>query len=88
MDIIRAWKDEEYRLSLSEEEQALLPANPAGLTELSDDELDSIVGGTIVCQASAARNCNNSGNCVSAVCSAVCANSAVCIISVIICPNG
>ena len=30
MDIIRAWKDEEYRLSLTEEQRALLPDNPAG----------------------------------------------------------
>ena len=36
LDIIRAWKDEEYRLSLSEAERALLPANPAGLIELTD----------------------------------------------------
>ncbi len=45
MDIIRAWKDEEYRLSLTEEQQALLPDNPAGLMELSYAELESIVVG-------------------------------------------
>jgi mersacidin/lichenicidin family type 2 lantibiotic len=45
MDIIRAWKDEEYRLSLTEEQQALLPDNPAGLMELSDAELWGIVAG-------------------------------------------
>lgn len=37
--IIRAWKDEEYRMSLSEAEQALLPEHPSGLIEISDDEL-------------------------------------------------
>lgn len=37
--IIRAWKDEEYRMSLSEAEQALLPQHPSGLVEISDDEL-------------------------------------------------
>ena len=31
-DIIRAWKDTEYRLSLSEAEQALIPPHPAGLS--------------------------------------------------------
>ena len=46
MDIIRAWKDEEYRLSLTEEQRALLPDSPAGLMELSDAELASIVGGS------------------------------------------
>jgi mersacidin/lichenicidin family type 2 lantibiotic len=47
MDIIRAWKDEEYRMSLTEEQRALLPDNPAGLAgrELSDDDLKNIVGG-------------------------------------------
>jgi mersacidin/lichenicidin family type 2 lantibiotic len=43
--IIRAWKDPEYRLSLSDEDQALLPENPAGAIELSDDELEMAAGG-------------------------------------------
>ena len=45
LDIIRAWKDEEYRLSLSDAEQALVPAHPAGLTELTDAELGATEGG-------------------------------------------
>lgn len=45
-DVIRAWKDEEYRASLSEAERAQLPENPAGLTELSDSALDTASGGT------------------------------------------
>ena len=45
MDIIRAWKDEEYRLSLSEEERGLLPENPAGLIELADAQMNDVVGG-------------------------------------------
>ena len=44
--IIRTWKDEAYRRSLSEGEQAQLPANPAGLIELTDLELASVAGGT------------------------------------------
>ena len=36
IDIIRAWKDEEYRATLSEGELAQLPENPAGLIELTD----------------------------------------------------
>jgi len=36
IDVIRAWKDEEYRLGLSEAERALLPAHPAGAVEISD----------------------------------------------------
>ena len=38
-DVIRAWKDPAYRASLSEEEQAALPLNPAGIADLSDDQL-------------------------------------------------
>lgn len=45
IDIIRAWKDEAYRLSLSETEQALLPENPAGHLELTEAELGAIAGG-------------------------------------------
>jgi mersacidin/lichenicidin family type 2 lantibiotic len=43
--LIRAWKDEEYRLSLGEAERALLLENPAGSIELSDAELDAVAGG-------------------------------------------
>lgn len=45
MNIIRAWKDNEYRASLSEAEKALLPAHPAGLVELTDSELATVAGG-------------------------------------------
>lgn len=45
IDVIRAWKDPEYRLGLSEAERALLPEHPAGLIELEDGELGTIEGG-------------------------------------------
>jgi mersacidin/lichenicidin family type 2 lantibiotic len=45
VDIIRAWKDEEYRLSLTEAERASLPAHPAGLIELENDEMKAVLGG-------------------------------------------
>ncbi len=45
IDIIRAWKDEEYRNSLSEEQRSQLPENPAGMIELSDEDMGSVVGG-------------------------------------------
>jgi len=44
LEIIRAWKDEEYVSSLTSAEQGLLPQNPAGLIELPDDELRLAVG--------------------------------------------
>ena len=45
IDIIRAWKDEEYRNSLSEEQRSQLPENPAGVIELPDDIAQSVAGG-------------------------------------------
>jgi mersacidin/lichenicidin family type 2 lantibiotic len=45
IDIIRAWKDPEYRLSLSEAEKAMLPDHPAGIIELTDDEMGAVAGG-------------------------------------------
>ena len=44
-DIIRAWKDGEYRQSLSEAERAMLPEHPAGLIDLTDAELATVAGG-------------------------------------------
>ncbi len=45
LDIIRAWKDEEYANSLTDVQRAMLPDNPAGIIELSDRDLDSAAGG-------------------------------------------
>ena len=45
VDVIRAWRDEDYRLSLSADEQAQLPPSPIGALELTDAELDLAAGG-------------------------------------------
>ena len=44
LDIIRAWKNPVYRDSLSAEELASFPAHPAGLAELTDEELKKASG--------------------------------------------
>ena len=44
---IRAWKDADFRESLNEAELMAMPANPAGLNELNDSDLDVANGGTI-----------------------------------------
>ncbi len=44
-NVIRAWKDADYRSTLSKEELAKLPANPAGTSELSEGELANVSGG-------------------------------------------
>ena len=46
INIVRAWKDEEYYLSLTEEQRASLPANPAAALELSDTDLRGVSGGS------------------------------------------
>jgi mersacidin/lichenicidin family type 2 lantibiotic len=43
--IIRAWKDEAFRNSLSDAERAQLPEHPVGPIELSDTELEHVTGG-------------------------------------------
>jgi mersacidin/lichenicidin family type 2 lantibiotic len=47
VDIARAWKDPEYRKSLTAEELASLPPNPAGSPEISEAELGRVSGGMI-----------------------------------------
>jgi len=46
LDVVRAWRDAEYRASLAESQRALLPDNPAGALNLSDLDLESVAGGT------------------------------------------
>jgi mersacidin/lichenicidin family type 2 lantibiotic len=42
-DITRAWKDENYRQTLSEEQLNMLPAHPAG--EMDEVEMEKVCGG-------------------------------------------
>ena len=42
--VIRAWRDPEYRSTLSSEQLDGLPSHPAGLIELSDNQLASAGG--------------------------------------------
>lgn len=48
VNIARAWKDDDYFLSLSDAERALVPDNPAGLIELNDEDLSEVGGGTLI----------------------------------------
>ena len=45
-DVIRAWKDVEYRASLSATEIEMLPAHPSGLVEINDADLGGVAGGS------------------------------------------
>jgi mersacidin/lichenicidin family type 2 lantibiotic len=53
-EIVRAWKDAEYRATLSEEERASLPEHPAGWVELSDAQMETVMGAQ---QALTTPNC-------------------------------
>lgn len=44
VNLIRAWKDADYRASLSAAELAELPENPAGLVELPEDAMAEVGG--------------------------------------------
>jgi mersacidin/lichenicidin family type 2 lantibiotic len=54
-NIVRAWKDETYRQSLSVEEQAMLPASPAGEIELTEAQLEAVFGGWDECGEATGR---------------------------------
>lgn len=53
-EIVRAWKDAEYRATLSEEERASLPEHPAGWVELPDAQMETVMGAQ---QALTTPNC-------------------------------
>jgi mersacidin/lichenicidin family type 2 lantibiotic len=66
LDIIRAWKDEDYRLSLSDSQRALLPDSPVGLVELSDIDMSTLAGGggsSSSCKPGGWGKTGNSGRC-------------------------
>jgi mersacidin/lichenicidin family type 2 lantibiotic len=46
IDLGRAFRDEDYYLSLSEAERASLPTHPAALIEVREDELKAVAGAT------------------------------------------
>lgn len=66
VDVIRAWKDKAYRASLTAEELASLPENPAG-APLSDLETGMIRGGAET-MPSEGWYCSLSGECNGGTC--------------------
>ena len=46
VDVIRAWRDEKYYRSLNAEQRQALPDHPAGLMDLSDDDIRQVFGGS------------------------------------------
>jgi len=58
-NIIRAWEDPEYRKSLRAEELAMLPENPVGQIELTEDELSEVLGA----RSGNSQTCNTYSGC-------------------------
>ena len=48
VDVVRAWKDPAYRRTLTAEQVAALPAHPAGLVDLGDEDLAGARGGLAI----------------------------------------
>lgn len=57
IDIIWAWKDVEYRSTLSAAERAALPHHPAGLVEVPEEELAAVAGGKSYFTGTCGRVC-------------------------------
>ncbi|MBV9020938.1 MAG: mersacidin/lichenicidin family type 2 lantibiotic [Ktedonobacteraceae bacterium] len=64
IDIVRAWKDAEYRESLSSEELAQVPAHPAGEVELAEGDLAGVVGGLSAVVGGGCQSTASTGSCV------------------------
>ena len=69
IDVVRAWKDEQYRLSLTEEERSQLPSHPVGTMDLSDADLMSVFGGLEV---------DPGGGCTCCCCTCTCCTCCCC----------
>ena len=65
LDIIRAWKDEDYANSLTDAQRAMLPQNPAGIIELTDRDLDGATGAAEAATISLVTICSLDSLCMS-----------------------
>lgn len=66
VDVIRAWRDEKYYRSLTSEQQQSLPAHPAGLIELTDNDIRQVFGGSESSNTGCSKPvfaCSESGGC-------------------------
>ena len=58
-DVVRAWRDPEYRASLSDHELAALPPNPAGELSMTDVRFHRASGPSKNSSATTAWFCTN-----------------------------
>jgi len=71
VDLARAWRDQDYYLSLTDDERASLGAHPAGVLALDDAALKSITGGDCTCDCCQTQNCT-AADCETVNTTAVC----------------
>ena len=57
INIIRAWKDSAYFESLTDDEKAMVPANPAGSVDTAIDAATVVGGRALSASARAAASC-------------------------------
>ena len=57
LEIVRAWKDQDYRASLTEAQRAQLPAHPSGAIEVrcESDAVDLALGWKSPCHKCTSR---------------------------------
>ncbi len=55
--IVRAWKDKDFRNTLSAEQLKALPVNPSGLIEITDEDLGLAIGGHPTCNVACSVGC-------------------------------
>lgn len=64
-ELIRAWRDDEFRATLSEDQLAQLKEIPEALSELTEEELEMIAGGADKCNGTCGNDSctgNTQGN--------------------------
>ncbi len=68
-EMVRAWKDEQYRNSLTEEQRKYAGERyPSGEVELSDEELEQLAGGrTMLSNTCCWNTCNPDSKLTSAL---------------------
>ncbi len=62
LDVIRAWKDKNYRSSLSAQEACAVPSNPAGAVDLTDAEAATVDGQLAIAICSGCHGCTKVTN--------------------------
>jgi mersacidin/lichenicidin family type 2 lantibiotic len=67
-NIIRAWKDQNYRSSLSDADRAAMPVSPAGVSDLSVAQLNQAAGDGNIIPPYPTAGCTPASGCTWAHC--------------------